>query len=100
MLSCPSLTCNWTPNLSGWDFQKNECFQGVAKAGRIYSAKYPFNWEARGCTGSGGTETRNGVEGELEGVCVAGCGADCGGAKEVSTGHERWACARICSQET
>lgn len=84
MLSCPSLTCNWTPNLSGWDFQKNACFQGVAEAGRINSAKYPstgrlgVHWEWRDRDG-------NVVEGELEGVCVVGCGAHCGAAKEVST---------------
>lgn len=49
MLHCPSLSSKWTPNLSGYDSQRNGYFQGVAKT-RTRGAKHPFSWEAGRCS--------------------------------------------------
>lgn len=82
MLHCPSLSSKWTPNLSGYDSQRNGYFQGVAKT-RTRGAKHPFSWEAGRCSERKDCR-REGLEmwewggGEMEGVCVVGCGSNCG----------------------
>lgn len=59
------------------------------------SAGKSGDMERRDCAGYG-TEMKNADEGELEGVGVVGCGADCGGAAEEGTWEcEQWIRARF-----